>query len=209
MQNIDRAITLIKPVEKPLIHYIPRTWKMLLELFLHRGTFNLFTIIVPPMSLAVSSHRSGCHNICTTFVNYLYYQETGPYFLRDTIDPSSTRINQRAYMAQVQKQPDKYPMATVSFVTNGPFYPFHPGPTGVPPFSPNAPCNRSHLFFLGPALDSEIRCFHHTSLLPRYNFCPTSFQDHSSGRYGSIGTHDSTIHQFYVARNENCEKTNR
>lgn len=80
--------------------------------------------------------------------------------------------------------------------------PFYPGPIGVPPFSPNAPCNRSHLFFLAPALDSEIRCFHHTSLPPTVQLLsdilvsePNSLpplarkiivRRHSSERYGSI-----------------------
>lgn len=80
--------------------------------------------------------------------------------------------------------------------------PFYPGPIGVPPFSPNAPCNRSHLFFLAPALDSEIRCFHHTSLPPTVQLLsdilvsePNSLPSlarkiivrrHSSERYGSI-----------------------
>lgn len=95
---------------------------------------------------------------------------------------------------------------------------FYPGPIGVPPFSPNAPCNRSHFFFLGPALDSEIRCFHHTSLPPTVQLLSnilvsTEFppspraQNHRSTSFvGKIWIDcdcDSTEFDR-VARNENC-----
>lgn len=93
----------------------------------------------------------------------------------------------------------------------------------MPPFSPNAPCNRSHFFFLGPALDSEIRCFHHTSLPPTVQLLSnilvsTEFppspraQNHRSTSFvGKIWIDcdcDSTEFDR-VARNENCGETKK